>query len=615
MKRLLTILLLGYVIVSWISRPGYERPVFASSIISSNAMFSTVGGPPPDEVADGEYYHVIRRHDSVFDIAQGIPIYLANNAIHIAAGAHLAMYIDINHRAWVEGSNGSGEQGTNNPGGGSNVYGFQEIVTDSSGTVQLYFSDIQFGQTHTAYSGTQSYWFGAGISYTDSSVWAWGMLGGGRCGNGTYCSMRSPAPVKVNLPAGEKAVQICVSWTIVVRCLSGNVYTWGAGDGGIDGSALGQWSSPNYNTPTQISLPASARLIAGGGLWSYAVLTNGTLYMWGSVNHAQYQTLSSGSTRVPLNITGNLGFSPANIVEIKANDEATYCILSDGTMRDWGSRAQGALGDGTEIDFKRYGGYPLPYGTTNPFPYAYDQGYNETNAGVAVVIQIIPINPTPGKTNWLHLATNACGYCFQCWAQDANGRWYFCGRDKASCPNRVLPWQYTKGPTQNRYGNGWDKKYWMYVDIFKNQTTVYGSPSPDMLPTGTRMWSDAAALYPTTTPHTPPVASLTLTPFQSGGKWYVKADASGSTGGDVLVNYIHHGTANGTALDLGVRDQPIDTIGSANGTALSAGQTVSMYVTVYNNYFDSTQASASITIPTGTPCTNCATFPIRINKL
>lgn len=575
----------------------------------------TTGGPPPNEIATGEYYHLARRNDSVFDISQGIPILIATGAIHIFAGAHNAGYIDTNHRAWIEGSNGSGEQGTNNASGGNTSYGLQEALTDSSGTVQLYYSDIQFGQAHTAYTGTQSYWFGAGISYTDSSVWVWGMLYGGRCGNGTACSMRSPGPVKVNLPGGEKAVQIRVSWTIVVRCLSGNVYTWGAGDGGIDGSALGQGNSPNYNTPTQISLPAPATMIAGAGLWSYAKLNNGTLYMWGSVNHSRYQTLASGNTRVPINITSNLGFAPSSIVDIEANDESTYCILSDGTMRDWGSRAQGSLGDGTEIDFARYGSSPLPYGSgyppATPLYYAYDQGYNETGAGVSVVIQIAPINPTPGKTNWIHVSTNACGYCFQAWAQDTYGQWYFCGRDKESLPNRVRPWQWNNGAMQNRYGNAWDKKDWIWCDLFQNQTTIYGSPSPDCLSSGTQLWSDACALYPISTSHTPPVARLTLTPFQSGGKWYVKSDASASTGGDVLVSYKHRGTANGVALDRGVCDRPIDTIGSANGVPLAPGTVVNISTTVYNNYFDSTIASATITIPSSA-CTNCITLPINI---
>lgn len=616
MRNALTIFFLGALLsLAWaMPRRENHRPRL---IVPAANAFAGYGPGNPQELACGEYYHLCRRNDSVFDMAQGKVVYLTNNAIHIFCGAHNAGYIDAGHRAWIEGSNGSGEQGTGNTGGGNNVYGFQEILTDSSGTVQLHFSDIQFGQTHTAYGATQSFWFGAGISSDDSTVWAWGMLYGGRCGNGTGCSMRTISPVKCNLPGGEKAVQICVSWTIVVRCLSGNVYTWGGGDGGVDGSVLGQGASPNYFTPTLISLPAPARLIAGGGLWSYAVLNNDSLYMWGSVNHSLYQTLSSGSTRVPKNISGNLGFaftgSAHKITDIKTNDGATYCITADGLLHDWGGRDQGQLGDGTEIDYSRYGGYPLPYGTgyppASPFYYHYDQGYNETGAGTSVVIQVSPINPTPGKSNYVHIYTSNCGYCYQVWFVDANGNVYFCGRDKGSCPDGFMPWDYVAGNTQADAPNSWDRKYMKQVFVF-NVSHIYSSPTPDCLPSGAHLYTDACALYSPGS-HSAATARVALSVVYIGGHPALIIDNTGSGGADSLMNTINYQAAGPVTLDMGVEDQRIDTVTTAGGSFLTPGQTFTIHSTIINNYFDSAVASASITIPP-LGCGNCLTGPNQI---
>ncbi len=618
MKRILYIALLLLVVSAEIAFliPSKKRLVIVvlPDKTSYKTDYWTTGGPPPNEIATGEYYHLARRNDSVFDISNGIPIYLANNAIHIGCGAHNAYYIDASHVAHIEGSNGSGEQGTKNTIGNDNAYGFQTVTTDSSGITTLHFSDIKFGQAHTAYTGTQSFWFTVGLNYDDSTLWAAGMLYGGRCGNGTACAMASPGFVKVPIPGGKKVIQIQVSWGITALCSDGTVYTWGAGDGGVDGSILGQGSSPVFNTPTQISLPAAANRIAGGGLVSYAVIPSlNKLYMWGSVNHSLYQTLNSGNTRVPIDITTNLGFSPNNIMEMKVNDgPTTYCVLNDGTLRVWGGREQGELGDGTIIDYSRYGGFPLPYGSGYPpatkLYYHYDQGYNETGAGVSVVIQVLPINPTHGKTNWLHVNTNACGYCYQAYFMDANGNIYFCGRNKAALCNGILPWDYVAGPTQSEYPNSWDRAFICYVNIF-GQTTQYYSPSPDCLPSGTDLHTDACSLYSPGS-HTAPTASLTLSAVQIGGRWAIVADNSGSSDAHIIMQRIMYQYSGPHSLDLGVQDQPKDTIYTAAGANLASGDSYTIHAKIVNNYYDSTIATASVTIPSA--CGGCITLPVNV---
>lgn len=549
-----------------------------------------------DEYATGEYYHLMRRHDSVFECMVSKPVYVANRAIHVFAGAHNCGYIDVDHVAHIEGSNGAGEQGINSSATG--VSGFKTVQTDSAGN-PIHFLDVEYGQTN--HGVNNSYWWAAGLSSDDGSVYVWGAISGGMCGNGTACAARCQAPVKVPLPNGVRAVQICVGFFLLILDQEGNVYTVGGG-GTINNYALGQGNSPNYYDPVRLNLPAPARLICGATYWSYAVLRDNRMYMWCSQNQLLYATLPQGSSAqsTPRDITGNLPFSVDRITEMKTNNESTYCIV-DGVLYGWGSRAMGTLGDGTEIDFSRYGGYPTPYGTTHPLYYAYDQGYNETSAGVDVVIQISPINLTPGKSNWRHIWTNPCGYCYQTFASDAFGQLFFAGRDKSVVPDGLGPWSAISGPMQSRYPNSWDKKYWMQVFVASTDAVVYGSPSPDCLPSGAQLWPEACNLYPPSTQHTAPAASLLLTSFQMGDKWVVKADASGTTGADVVQHHILRGTADGIPLDLGVADRPIDTIASAGGVPLRPGSVVAISVTAINNYFDSTTVNQTITISGSAP--------------
>lgn len=609
MKHLLTIALLGVTLILVLTR---AKPRGIPMWGTADAQYWTTGGPNPDEIAYGEYYGLALRHDSIFDITQGIPVYLAKNAIHVFAGAHNAGYIDANHRAWTEGDNAAGNMGTNNSGSGT--YGLAMISTDSLGN-QVYFSDVQYGENNAVSNG--SYWWAAGVSYTDSSLYAWGDLYGGNCGNGTKCALRSQAPVKIPLPAGEKVVSIKVGYFILALCASGHVYTIGGGGGGITNNTVGQGGSPDFYDPVLLNFSGkSIRLIAGGGLWSYAVTTDGQLWNWGSDFHLYYQTYAYGTSAssTPRNITANVSFSPSAITEMAANNDATY-VIAGGILYDWGGTGQGALGNGYATDMKRYGGYPLPYGTSNPFPYAWAQDYNEGNASfptsIPYTIQLAPVNPTQGVTNYLHIYAQACGYSYHAYFMLADGRICFCGRNKAELCNGILPWDYTEGPTQSRYPNAWDRKDMTMINIFA-QSTLYYSPSPDCKSDGTKLWSDACSLYSPGTV-TFPTASLSVSTASVGGHWAIILDNSASYDAQIIMKRPMYQASGPHTLYFGIRDQAKDTILMADNGYLTPGDTYGIFANIVNNNFDSTHSSTvSVTIPSTTGCANCITLPVNV---
>ena len=175
-------------------------------------------------------------------------------------------------------------------------------------------------------------------------------------------------PVKVPLPGGEKAVKIGVSWTIVVRCLSGSVYTWGAGDGERGGRRTRAGRFPCFQYPHVYFSPGASYADSGRRPMELCRAQQQTNCICGAASIIlcirRSPPARTGAERDPPPTSVS---APSTIVERKPTTARPIASLPDGNLHAYGAgREQGELGDGTEIDYSRYGGYPLPYGTGYP---------------------------------------------------------------------------------------------------------------------------------------------------------------------------------------------------------------------------------------------------------
>lgn len=139
--------------------------------------------------------------------------------------------------------------------------------------------------------------------------------------------------------------------------------------------------------------------------------------------------------------------------------------LSDGSVWAWGDNACGTMGNGIELNYAVYCGYPFPYGPngntvgcTAQFPYAWDQGKAE------LIVQA-PVQVGPGLV--FDTVYTSGNLVYSCWAQDLSGNLYAWGRNKSSeiC-NGFFPAAQSSGQLQQYYPNSWDVPWITLVNPF-----------------------------------------------------------------------------------------------------------------------------------------------------
>jgi alpha-tubulin suppressor-like RCC1 family protein len=138
------------------------------------------------------------------------------------------------------------------------------------------------------------------------------------------------------------------NFALVVKA-DGSVVFWGAD---ADGQAARPPSRTHAITaPIVIDLPAKALQVAIGQATAYALLEDGTVVAWGANDEGQLGTGAMGASGelgtypkpsiTPVRVTGL-----SNIIQIEAGSKHAVALRRDGTVWAWGSREDGALGDG-----------------------------------------------------------------------------------------------------------------------------------------------------------------------------------------------------------------------------------------------------------------------------
>jgi len=215
----------------------------------------------------------------------------------------------------------------------------------------------------------------------DGSVWSCGLNSQGQLGDGTTQNRARCVPVLTGLDpitplTGVKSISAGGSSTYAV--LKDSVLSWGSNVSG----ELGCGS----RTPAMTTMPVT--VVAGVNDWTplrnvaavsagsnhaVALLQDGTLRAWGSNRRGE---LGSGIASLrfsvyPLLVLAGPGSQLQGVHAVEAGANWTMVLLSDGSVRTFGSNSSGQLANG-ELGFSPSGaplsaGYPMPVRDVNGF--------------------------------------------------------------------------------------------------------------------------------------------------------------------------------------------------------------------------------------------------------
>lgn len=162
-----------------------------------------------------------------------------------------------------------------------------------------------------------------------------------------------PTPAVRPASAAPTVLKVVGGPHVLVLRADGSVIGWGRYRAGQLGEQPVATSKRRYGVaePVVIPLPGKAVDIAAGEDASYALLDDGMVYAWGGNRHRE---LGLGPNAAPTVLpNGEVGVATpqripglSGVVAIIATDYSAFAVLKDGSVRAWGSRDGGILGDG-----------------------------------------------------------------------------------------------------------------------------------------------------------------------------------------------------------------------------------------------------------------------------
>ncbi len=189
---------------------------------------------------------------------------------------------------------------------------------------------------------------------SDGTVWSWGYNAFGQLGNGT--TNDAWTPIQTGLGATPPLTNVTKLggrpyFTLAVKS-DGTIWAWGMNRYGQMGNGtVNPLPGPQVTVPGLVSnsWPGGAvnspRQVTCGYQFGAALLTNGTVWTWGSGSHGELGNGTTGSSYYPAQVPGL-----TNITAISAGWFHILALRSDGTVWDWGNNANGELGDGSALN-------------------------------------------------------------------------------------------------------------------------------------------------------------------------------------------------------------------------------------------------------------------------
>lgn len=167
---------------------------------------------------------------------------------------------------------------------------------------------------------------------SDGTVVAWGWNGSGELGNGSTTA--SSVPVTVAGLTNVKQIAAGFDKSLALTA-DGKVWSWGAKE---------WYPVTTYDTrPMQKVALANIVGIAAGISHNVALRMDGAVFAWGSGNSGE---LGDGSTPMYRDQPARVA-NISSAVAVAASYDHTLALLSDGSVWAWGTNGHGQIGDGT----------------------------------------------------------------------------------------------------------------------------------------------------------------------------------------------------------------------------------------------------------------------------
>lgn len=262
------------------------------------------------------------------------------DVVSIWGGARGTVILKSDGTVWTWGSNIGGKLGIGNATTNRVLVPYEVHGADGTG----YFNSvtaIMGGETHNL------------ALKSDGTLWSWGMNFLGQLGDGT--TNDAALPVRVGLGSippldGVTKLGGRTYFSLAVKS-DGSIWGWGMNWSGQVGSGtINPSGTPSVLVPVQVTNSGPGGVVNNpvqvscGYTYGVALLTNGTVWTWGTGPWGELGNGTTGQSLAPVQVTGL-----SNVISLSSGWKHILALKSDGTVWAWGKNLNGELGDGTTI--------------------------------------------------------------------------------------------------------------------------------------------------------------------------------------------------------------------------------------------------------------------------
>ena len=279
---------------------------------------------------------------------------------------------------------------------------------------------------------------GAGIK-SDGTLWIWGTNTDGGLGINVDPSVVSSSTSPVQIPGTnwKQVAQMGSSGNHAAAIKTdGTLWLWGNNTAG----RLGDNTVVHRSSPVQtVSGGTNWKQVSCGGIFTGAIKTDGTLWMWGT-NTFGYLGNGAASKSSPTQTVA----AGTNWKQISCGLNASAAIKTDGTLWTWGGGNAGMLGNGDTnavsspvqtvsagTNWKQVSFGHLHVGATKTDGTLWMWGHNQNGAlgDNTVVHRSSPVQTVSGGTNWKQVA---CGFYYTAAIKTDGTLWVWGQNDKGN---------------------------------------------------------------------------------------------------------------------------------------------------------------------------------------